>query len=41
MTRDDLRFAFWGDDDTMSDDDVEDVLKYAEFIRQKKQQTEH
>lgn len=37
MTRDDLRFAFWGDDDKMSDEDVEDVLKYAEFVRQKKQ----
>lgn len=32
-----LRFAFWGDAEEMSDEDVEDVLKYAEFVRQKKQ----
>jgi len=32
-----LRFALWGDDDNMSEEDVEDVLKYAEFVRQKKQ----
>lgn len=31
-----LRFALWGDDDRMDDADVEDVLKYAEFVRQKK-----
>lgn len=33
----DLKFAFWGDAEEMSDEDVEDVLKYAEFVRQKKQ----
>lgn len=32
-----LRFALWGDAEEMSDADVEDVLKYAEFVRQKKQ----
>lgn len=37
VSKDDLRFAFWGDAEEMSDEDVEDVLKYAEFVRQKKQ----
>lgn len=31
-----LRFALWGDADEMTDADVEDVLKYADYIRSKK-----
>lgn len=31
-----LRFALWGDADDMTDADVEDVLKYADYIRSKK-----
>lgn len=31
-----LRFALWGDADDMTDADVDDVLKYAEFVRAKR-----
>lgn len=31
-----LRFALWGEADDMTDADVDDVLKYAEFVRAKR-----
>lgn len=37
ISKQELKFAFWGDAEGMSEEDVEDVLKYAEFVRQKKQ----
>lgn len=36
FSRDDLRFALWGADDNMDDDDLKAVLDYAEYIQQKK-----
>lgn len=37
FTTNDLRFALWGGDEGMDDDDLKAVLDYAEYIRQKKQ----
>ncbi len=32
----DIMFAFWGDSPEMDKDDLEDVRRYAEFVRQRK-----
>lgn len=31
-----LAFALWGDDPTITEQDIEDVRRFAEFLRQKK-----
>ena len=31
-----LKFALWGDCSEISDDDLADVLRYAEFVRERK-----
>lgn len=36
ISDDDLKFALWGDTDEISDDDLDDVRRYAEFVRERK-----
>ncbi len=33
---DDIKFALWGDSENIDDEDLEDVKRYAEFVRQRK-----
>ncbi len=37
VTDRELKFALWGDASQIDDEDLEDVRRYAEFIRQRKQ----
>ena len=36
MTREKLQFALWGGEDGMDDDDLQAVLDYAEYVRERK-----
>lgn len=36
ITNEDLKFALWGDSADMNDDDLDDVRRYAAFIRERK-----
>lgn len=38
FTDDDLKFALWGDTSIITDADLEDVRKFAAFIKQKREQ---
>ena len=33
-----LKFALWGDSETMDDEDLEDVRRYAAFVRERKKE---
>ena len=36
VSDDDIKFALWGDTSNITDDDLEDVKRYAAFIRERK-----
>lgn len=36
VSDDDLKFALWGDCEDVDDDDLEDVRRYAAFVRERK-----
>ena len=36
MSSEELKFALWGDCAEISDEDLADVLRYAEFVRERK-----
>lgn len=36
VSDDELKFALWGDCEDISDDDLEDVRRYAAFVRERK-----
>ena len=36
VSDDDIMFALWGDADDMSQDDLDDVKRYAAFVRERK-----
>lgn len=36
VSDDDIKFALWGDSDDMDKDDLDDVKRYAAFIRERK-----
>ncbi len=36
VTDDDIKFALWGDVNDIDDDDLEDVRRYAAYIRERK-----
>lgn len=38
MSDDDLIFALWGDDKDITDEDLEDVRRYAEFVAQRRKE---
>lgn len=38
ISNDDLKFALWGDVTDITDDDLDDVRRYAEFIKERKKQ---
>lgn len=38
MNNDELKFALWGDSTEMDDADLDDVKRYAEFVRQRKRE---
>lgn len=37
VTDEELKFALWGDCDTVTDEDLADVMRYAAFVRERKQ----
>ena len=39
ISDDDIMFALWGDSDDVDKDDLEDVKRYAAFVRERKKQT--
>ena len=36
VSDEDIKFAIWGDTSNITDDDLEDVKRYAAFIRERK-----
>lgn len=38
ISDDDIMFALWGDSDDVDKDDLEDVKRYAAFVRERKKQ---
>jgi transcriptional regulator with XRE-family HTH domain len=36
ISDDDIMFALWGDSSEIDDEDLEDVKRYAEFVKQRK-----
>lgn len=38
VTDDDMMFALWGDTDDVDKDDLDDVKRYAAFVRERKRQ---
>lgn len=36
ITNEDLKFALWGDCQEIDDDDLDDVRRYAQFVRERK-----
>lgn len=37
MSKDELKFALWGDSKVVDDDDLDDVLRYAAFVKERKE----
>lgn len=40
ISKDDLKFALWGDSSEIDDADLDDVLRYAAFIKERKQKND-
>ena len=40
FSKDDLKFALWGDSSEIDDADLADVLRYAAFIKERKQKND-
>lgn len=38
VTNDDIKFALWGDCTDIDDEDLEDVRRYAAFVRERKKE---
>ena len=38
ISDDDIMFALWGDSDDVDEDDLDDVKRYAAFVRERKKQ---
>ena len=36
VSDDDIMFALWGDSDDVDEDDLDDVKRYAAFVRERK-----
>ena len=40
ISKDDLKFALWGESSEIDDADLDDVLRYAAFIKERKQKND-